>query len=99
MLALQRGTGGTIINTISAGSVLFAGFVSRIFETVALFEIVPLSAVTFIGIVISGKFILVAIAAVTVQVIVLATTVQLHGHADRVPLWLTPTGRVSTTVV
>jgi hypothetical protein len=55
---------------MSAGSELSPGVVSQLLVTVAVFEIVPLVAVTFTGTVISGKFVFAAIAAETVHVMV-----------------------------
>ena len=64
-----------------------------------MFVMVPVVAVTVIGIVISGKLAHDAIAAVTVQVMVDHTSLQFHGDPVIAPFLPTHAGRVSVTVV
>ena len=64
--------------------------------------IVLLVAVTCIGIVMSAKFVFAAMTVVLVQITVgppAFEVLQFHPEPDTVPLWTTPEGRTSMTVV
>lgn len=91
-------TGGGA-TTITPGSVVgHTGVPHPGFDTDAIFVIVPLVAVTFIGRVISGKKVFPAIELLLIQIIVVVPT-HVHPGADIGPLSTTPVGSTSTTVV
>ena len=91
-------TGG-VGTTITHGSVEGpVGVPQPGLDTEAIFVIVPLVAVTFIGIVIFGKFVLAAIEAELVHTMEVVP-VQVHPGAEIDPLIATPVGSTSVTVV
>ncbi len=94
--APQRGVGAT---TITPGSVV--GHVGvhppgLLIDTMLV--IVPLVAVTFTGIVTSGKYILAGMTADVIHTIVVVP-VQIHPLPETVPLSTIPVGRTSVMVV
>ncbi len=95
-MLLHFGGGATVITPGSVVGHVGVHPPGLLIETI--FVIVPLVAVTFTGIVTSGKYILAGMIADVVHTIVVVP-VQIHPLPETVPLSTIPVGRTSVIVV